>query len=254
MSWAARRRFIISLIIGAVIVAFLLTVLIATFYKTPSCTDGVANGDEAGVDCGGSCAYLCTEQMQSPTVLFTKAFENGAGRTDIIASVENKNPHAAAKDVPYRITFYGANQLLIQEVVGTLDLPPGATQPVYVSGIAAGKQKVVSAFLDIASSSPRWFTLVPDTRIVPIVSNITQGGAPDKPRIEAILTNPSVTVLTNVQIIVFVRSENKDIIAASKTIVPIIPAQGQATATFTWNSAFIRSSASIEVVPIIPLL
>ena len=253
MSWAARRRFIISLIIGAVIVAFLVTVLIATFYKTPSCTDGVANGDETGIDCGGSCMYLCTEQMQSPTVLFTKAFENGAGRTDIIASVENKNLHSAPKHFPYNITFYGANQLLIQEVTGMLDLPPGATAPIYVSGVTAGKQKVVNAFLDIASSSPRWFTFVPDTRIVPIVSNMTQGGTSDEPRVEATLTNPSVTVLTNVQVVVFVRSENKDIIAASKTIVPFIPAQGQATATFTWNTAFTRSPASIEVVPIIPL-
>ena len=241
------------LIISAIVVAFLTVVGIATFYQAPSCTDGVVNGDEADIDCGGSCTYLCAAQMQSPTVLLTKTFENGAGRTDAIALVENKNPNAAAKDVPYRITFYGVNQLLIQEVTGTLDLPPGATEPVYVSGIVSGKQKVVNAFLDIAPSSLRWFTFVPDTRMVPIVSKTIQVGAPDAPRIEATLTNPGVTVLTNVQVIVFVRSENKDIIAASKTIVPSIPAQGQATATFTWNSSFPRPPVTIEVAPIIPL-
>lgn len=253
MSWAARRRFIILLIVGAVAVAFLVTIFIAAFYKAPSCTDGANNGDEAGIDCGGSCPYLCTAQMQPPTVLFTKALENGVGRTDVIASVENKNANAAAKDIPYRITFYGMNQLLIQEITGTLDLSPGATTPIYVAGISSGKQKVVNAFLDIDPSSPRWFGMSADPRVVPIVSNTTQSGTSDAPRIDAVLSNPSVTPLTNVQIVVLVHGTSGDVIAASKTIVPMIPAQGKATATFTWNSAFSQTPTSIEVVPIIPL-
>ncbi len=253
MSWAARRRFFILLIIGAVVVAFLTVVGIATFYKAPSCTDGAANGDETGIDCGGSCSYLCTAELQPPTILFTKTLENSVGRTDVIASVENKNANAAAKNVPYRIIFYGANQSIIQEVTGTLDLPSGATEPVFVPGVASGKQKVVNAFLDIDPSLPRWFTMTADSRIVPVVSNTTQGGTPDAPRIEAILANPSVTTLTNVQAIVLVRGAQGDIIAASKTVVATIPAQGQAIATFTWNRAFAQIPASIEVVPIIPL-
>lgn len=254
MSWAARRRFIILLIAGAVAVAFLATILIATFYRAPSCIDGASNGDEVGIDCGGSCQYLCTEQAQPPTVLFTKALENGVGRIDVIASVENKNANAAAKDIPYRIILYGVNQLLIQEITGTLDLPPGATEPIYVAGISSGKQKVVNAFLNIDPSSPRWFAMNTDLRIMPIVSNTTQSGtSADAPRIDAILSNPSVTPLTNVQVVVLVRGVKGDVMAASKTIIPVIPAQGKATATFTWNSAFPQAPASIEVVPIIPL-
>lgn len=252
MSWAARRRFFILLIVGAVVVAFTTVVLTATFYKTPSCTDGVQNQTEAGIDCGGSCPYLCSAQVQPPTVLFTKALENGAGRTDVIASVENKNANAAARDVPYRITLYGANQSLIQEVTGTLDLPPGATVPVFVPG-SSGKQKVVNAFLNIAPSSLHWFTMTVDPRIVPLVSNTKQSGSVDAPRIEAILANPSAVALTNVRAIVLVHGASGDIIAASQTVVPVISAQGRATATFTWNSAFSNAPASIEVVPIVPL-
>lgn len=253
MSWAARRRFFILLIVGAVVVVFLTAMFIAAFTKAPSCTDGVTNGSEAGIDCGGSCAHLCTALVQPPTVLFTKAIQNGAGRTDIVASIENKNADAAAKNVPYRITLRGAGQVLIQEVSGTLDLPPGVTVPVFIPGIASGKQAVVSAFLDIAPSSPEWFALATDLRIVPTVSNTTQGGSTDAPRIEAILANGSASTLTNVQVIVLVRDTYKNVIAASKTIVPVIPAQGKATATFTWNNAFSGVPASIEVVPIIPL-
>lgn len=253
MSWAARRRFIIALIVGAVAVVFLTVVSTKIFYTAPSCTDGSQNQGESGVDCGGSCAYLCTAQLQPPTVLFTKALTTTEGRTDIIAEVENKNIDAAAKNVPYRIALYDAGQVLIQEIKGTLDLPPGMTTPVYIPRVASGKQVVARAFLTIDPFSPKWFSLTSIERSVPLVSNITLGGATSTPRIEAVLTNPTANVFTNVQTIVFVHSEQKEVIAASMTVVPRIPPQGQATATFTWNSAFSNTPTSIEVVPIIPL-
>lgn len=253
MSWAARRRLFILLIIGAVVVAFLATLFIATFYDAPSCTDGTQNQGETGIDCGGSCAYLCTAELQPPTVLFTKAISNGAERTDVVASVENKNALAAAKNVPYTVRLYSKDKFLIQTVNGTLDLPQGATVPVFIPGIVSGKQPVANVFLTIDPSAPKWFS--PDTgaRVVPLISNTRQGGTSDAPRVEAILSNPSVTALMNVPAIVLVRDDKGDVIAASSTIVPTIPAQGQATATFTWNSAFPSIPASIEVVPMIPL-
>ena len=253
MSWAARRRFVILLIIGAVVVAFMATVGIATFYQAPSCTDSKQNQDETGIDCGGSCSYFCAEQKYPPTVLFTKSLQNGPGRTDVIAMIENKNADAAAKNIQYRITLYGAGQSLIQQVTGTLDLPPSASMPVYIPNITSGKQKVVNAFLDIIMPSVRWFSMPTDERIIPTVSNINQGGATSSPRIEATLANSSVNALINVRAIVIVHNERGDVIAASATVVPVIPAQGNATATFTWNEAFSSAPASIEVVPIIPL-
>lgn len=254
MSWAARRRFIILLIIGAIAVAFLVVVSIASFYKTPSCTDRTQNQGEDGIDCGGPCSYLCREQQQPPTVLFTKAIKNGEERVDVIALIENKNPNAAAKDVPYTITLYGTGQALVQKVTGTLDLPPHASVPVFVPGISSGKQKVVNAFLNIDASAPRWFSMPVDTRIVPTVFNTIQSGATTTPRIEAILTNPGLVSINNVQAIVLVHNDKKEVIAASATIVPIIQAHGQATATFSWNEPFSSIPAVIEVMPIIPLL
>ena len=253
MSWAAKRRFFILLIVGAVAVAFMTTVGIAAFYDAPSCTDGVQNQNEAGVDCGGACQYLCTADMQPPTVLFTKVLGFGTGRTDVVASIENKNIAAAAKSVPYTITLYGPDQSIIQRVRGNIDLPPGASVPVFVPGIISGQQKVAKAFLDIVSSAPRWFVMRADARVVPIVASITKGGTVSNPRIEAVLTNPSIITLTNLSAIVLVRDVKGEIIAVSSTLVPSIYSQSQATATFTWNDAFPGIPASLEVVPIVPL-
>lgn len=254
MSWAARRRFFILLSIGAIFAAFFAVVFIATLYKTPSCTDSIQNQNEEGVDCGGLCSYLCTAAEQPPTVLFTQAFtDTSTGRTVVIASIENKNNTAAAKGVPYRVIVYGMGQTLIQSIAGTLDLPPGATQTVFISNILSGKQKVISAFLDIDASAIKWFTMTSDPRIMPGVANTIQSGSVDTPRIDAVLSNESISTLTNVQVAVLVRDANKDVIAASGTVVPVIYGQSTATATFTWNSAFSSTPASIEVVPIIPL-
>ena len=241
------------MIIGVVIVAFGVIIFFATIYQSPSCSDGTQNQGEQGIDCGGSCAYLCTEQQQPPTVLYTKAIQNTNGRTDVVASIENKNATAAARNVPYRITLYGAGQSLIQQVTGTLDLPPGATIPIYIPGILSGKQTVTNEFLDISADAPHWFTLATDPRIVPTVSNIALGGTLLMPRIEALLTNPTIPALTNVRVVVVVHGLNGNVIAASQTIVPTVPAQGQAGATFTWNAPFASAPAAIEVVPIIPL-
>ncbi len=253
MSWAAQRRFIILFIIGAVVLGFFTILLTAIFYKAPSCADTVQNQDEQGVDCGGSCPYLCVTQVQPPTVLFTKAITNTLGRTDVIALVENKNASAAAKGVSYRVSLYGTDRLLLQEVTGTFDIPPGATEPIYVPGVTVGKQKVGSAFLSIDSSSIRWYAVATDPRSMPFVSNTKQGGTIAAPRIDAILANPSVINMNNVSVVVLVRDARGEVIATSGTIVQSIPAQGQATATFTWNSEFTGLPASIEVVPIVAL-
>ena len=255
MSWAARRRFFVLLIVGAIAAAFIAILSIATLYEAPTCTDGVENQGEAGIDCGSPCAFLCIELQHPPTVLFTKAFtDTSTERTVVVASIENKNNTSAAKNVPYRVIIYGVNQTLIQSVSGTVDLPPSATATVFIPGIVSGKQIVTSAFLNVDSSSIKWFTMTTDPRIVPGVSNTLQSGSVDAPRVEAILANGSTSTLTNVKVVVLVRDARKDVIAASQTIVPVIRPQSTASAIFTWNSAFSDMPASIEIVPVIPLL
>ena len=254
MSWAARRKFFILLAIGGIVAAFVAIVFIATLYKAPSCADTVQNQGEAGIDCGGPCPYLCVAGEQPPTVLFTQSFTDvTTGRTVVVASVENKNMKAAAKNVPYHMTLYGTNQTLIQSVSGTLDLPPGAKTTVFIPSIASGKQRVTNSFLDIDTASVKWVAMTSDPRVVPGVLSIVRGGTADAPRVDATLINSTPRPLTNVQVIVLVRDARLNVIATSGTVLPMIPAQGSAIATFTWNVPFNGVPASIEVDPIVPL-
>lgn len=252
MSWSERRRFIILCILFGVIALVCVVTSFSIFYKAPTCTDSVKNGSEVGIDCGGSCPYLCTEQVQEPTILFTKIVPNGAGRIDVVASIENKNTFAGAKNIPYVITLYGSDQS-VNQVRGVVDLPPLTTVPVYVPGISFGTKKVVRAFLEIPSIEHTWVAMKGDPRVKPVVSNTTIGGTTSGPHITATLQNESLTNMTDVPVIVFVRDAQGEVIAASKTVAQTIPAQSQAQVTFTWNGAFSNTPATIEVLPIIPL-
>lgn len=241
------------IILALLAIAFGAVILISVAYQTASCVDGVQNQGETGIDCGGPCPYLCTDQQLAPTVLFTQTVDNGSGRVDLVASVENKNVTAAARTVPYRVRVYGANQALLREMAGSIDLPPATVVPVYIPGVAASQQSVKNAFLEIDPTAPKWFTLSPDPRIVPKVSGIRLGGTMNAPRIQATLSNPSATALSNVQAVVMVYNPQGTIIGASSTVIPVIPGQDSATMMYTWNGPFVGAPTRIEVVPIIPL-
>src|SRR3989344_4751476 len=137
MSWAAERRMILWGVIAGVLAILATLFYFAVFYRAPTCVDGIQNGAETAADRGGNCPYLDNAFVAEPTVLYTKAVLNGEGRTDVIALVENKNQDAAAMAAPYALTVYGYDQQLIQRVTGTIDLPRGATVPVFVAGISS---------------------------------------------------------------------------------------------------------------------
>lgn len=250
--WAAHRRMVVFLIVGAVVAAIVAIIAIAAFYKAPTCTDGKQNQDEVGVDCGGSCAYLCTAQAIEPTVLFASPLRTSKGRTDIIASVENKNISAAAKNVRYSVKLYTTNLSFIKEVIGTIDLPARSVVPVFIPNAVLGAE-VTRAVFSIDTASLRWYTLESDPRIVPEVSRTALGGTTDAPRVEAVFTNPSITRLTNIRALALVYGANGNVIAASDTLLPTIPAQGDAAATFIWNDPFTSTPSRIEVTSVVPL-
>jgi hypothetical protein len=253
MSWAARRRLVILFILALIGAAFLLVLGIATFYKTPSCMDRTQNQGEAGIDCGGPCPYLCTADEVAPTVLYTKAIDSGNGRTDVIASIENVNANAAAKKVPYTVALYGQHQVLLKEVTGTVDLTPTGTVPVFIPGIASGSEKITNAFLSIDNSQIHWFRFSDASLQSPVVRNTVIGGTAEAPRITATLSNNNLSALETVRVVAVVHNAQKEVIAASSTLVPAIPPQGEASATFTWNTPFPAIPATIEILPITAL-
>ena len=165
--------------------------------------------------------------------------------------VENKNNHAAARDVPYRLTLFGSDQTLIQEVTGKIDLPPASSVPVYVPGIVSGQQVVTRAFLSISDDAPKWYRASRTQYTTPRILDVEQTGTTERPRIEAIIENPSSTKLFQIFVVAMVRDESGNVIAASQTVAPNIESGGKEDIVFTWNTAF---SAPVTIIDIVPTL
>lgn len=253
MLWATRRRILVLIVLGALVAASGAILVISATYQTPSCTDGVQNQNETGVDCGGACRYVCTALVAAPTVRYTKTVSNGAGRIDVVASIENTNHDAAARAVPYRLRLYATDGHIVRETTGTIDLLPERTQLLFLPGLASASEMVRTAFLEIAPTSPKWFTLAADAVIAPRISSPTLGGSLNAPRVQATLENLTPTDVTDIPLVVVVRNADGTIMGASSTVVPLLPAQGKATATFTWSGAFPETVTAIEVSPLLAL-
>lgn len=252
MSWAARRRLYIGGGIAAAAAVVFGIALFLTLHKPAMCTDGIRNGGETGVDCGGPCPYLCAASVSAPTVRFVRQLSPVQGRTDVIAYIDNPNSSAAVRAASYRIDLYGPDNVLVASKTGTVDLPPHATTPIFISGISSGYQSVARAFLTFDPASLKWYSYQ-DTRVLPSVGNYTLAGASTSPSLSVPLANPSATPLYGVEVVATVFDGAGNAFASSKTVLQAIPANGTATATFTWPGPFPSPVARVDVLPVVSL-
>lgn len=250
MSWAAERRTFILVILGLIAAAVLAWVIIAALFKEPTCADGIQNQDEQGIDCGGVCAYLCSALLPAPVpeVVFTRALSLANGRTDVIAYVVNKNPRAAVKGARYRVELYSAEQTLVAEYAGSMDIPASAEVPVFIPNLFSGGQKVSQAFLSFDESTLIWFARDPET-IVLETKEVTFSSTPT-PRVNATIVNNSAAPRTSTKFIATLYDASGNAMAASQTIVTSIPSFEAATAVFTWAQPFTSEPARIDVRPV----
>jgi hypothetical protein len=251
MSWADRRRILILSAVGGALAVLLAGLLFLLLYRAPSCADGKRNGQETGVDCGGSCQYLCSADMRAPAARFVRPFSPAPGRTDVIAYIDNPNPNAAAKAAPYTLELYTRSNSLLARIDGVVDLPPGASVPLYLPSVYRGSADVGPAFVSFATTT-RWYAYR-DERIVPRYNFDAQVEGDATPRISATLANPSAYALRDVLVVATVFDASGNAIAASQTVIPGIAPQGIAGAVFTWNAPFAAPPARVDVVPVIPL-
>ena len=250
MSWSSHRKLVILSVIGAVLIAVIALAVVATVYEVPSCADNTQNQDETGIDCGGSCALLCSADQKDLDPVFTRQLSAPNGRTDVIAYVANPNPNAFAKDVPYRITLYGKDNIIVSSKTGKMDVPPSTIVPVFVPGFYSGFQEVARAFLSF-EGDVEWYR--DDVERPKLSIADVQLDESETPRLTASISNPTAKPLYRVPVVATLFDAGGNAIAASATVVDVIPAQGSSALIFTWNAAFPAPVAKTEIIPILGL-
>lgn len=249
LDWGERRRY--AIVGGAALLGLLALggVAFAFLYEPPTCTDGRANGAETGTDCGGVCERICSVDAIAARAVFARALVNTSGRIDAVAYVENRNPDAEAKNVPFTVELFAEDGESMGSYQGMVDLPAKSVVPVFVPGVARGYGSP-RAFLTVgdtywrAASDP-----VPAPQVVR--ADLLDGTAP---RVVAELANESAVPLVERTLVATVFDAEGVAIAASSAVVREIPARGAGTAVFTWNDPFPAAAARVEVRPVPTLL
>jgi hypothetical protein len=249
MDWGKRRSLIVITTLVGVAVAFLAVLGFAIFYKTPTCTDDKQNGGEAGIDCGGSCSTVCSAQAQAASVRFARTLMQ-SGRVDLIAYVDNPNADAFAKDAHLSIDIYRQDGHVLTRHVA-VSLPAKGSTPVYVPSIAG--DAVQQVFVSFDEGFPVWTKGTGWNGEAPRTATFSVENESSSPRITAVIANDTAYPRLQVPVVATVFAADGSVLAASQTVIPYIPAQGNAQAVFTWNEPFAQPYARIELVPLLAL-
>ncbi len=232
LKWGARRKLLYSFV-GILIAIVALYFIYQAFLTTPpSCHNGVQDQDELGVDCGGNiCTLVCADSARAPIVRWARAFQSAPGVYTAAAFVENHNTGAGSKNVRYSFQLFDADNLLVVERDGVVNLPPVQNIPVVETNIAAGNRTVSRAFFSF-SEVPTWNKIASGT-VTPL-SVTNQMLSQDGTELSATLVNNSVQDAHNVLVTAVLYDSAGVARAASKSQFPTVSRKSTQNVIFTW--------------------
>jgi len=218
LSWSDRHRVLYIAVFGVLALLAAVFVYDTFFVVTPTCFDAVQNGDEHGVDCGGSCALVCTEEAHAPVVLWSRFFETGPNTYTAVAYIQNNNPSAGSKSVPYSFQIFDPDNKLVIERDGTVDLPPVQTIPIIETNIKIANRTPAKIFFGF-SVPPTWHTVASST--VPKLILNHQELSQDASRLSATLNNFSFFNAAKVTVAAVLFDDSGTARAASRSLVNV---------------------------------
>jgi hypothetical protein len=246
LSWSQRRKFLYTTAAGFVTLIVLAFVYQTFFTAAATCFDNKQNGDEHGIDCGGSCSLICPGEAHAPRVLWSRIFQTGASTYTAAAYVENDNPGAGARRVPYSFQIFDADNQLVIERDGVIDLPPVQTIAIVEPNLSIPNRQPARALFSFGAV-PVWHAVAPQS--VPALRVSGQQLAADGSRLSATLANGSLAEARSVTIGAVLFDASGTAQAASKSTVSV-PAKSSVPVVFTFPggvSGIVR--AEITVLP-----
>lgn len=235
-SWGAKRKTLYASGFIILICGIITTLFFGVFYKKPTCFDGKQNGKESGVDCGGSCRKVCEAEAVAPKILWARAFQASPGVYNAAAYIENPNIYSAAKDVPYIFRLFDEQNILVYERKGKTDIEQNNSFVVFEPNINTGNRNAKFAFFEF-EKVPDWQRTeaeiaTKDLKIRTLA--LEQNTTPV--RFQAAIENSSFESISDIEAVAVLYNAAGNAIAVSRTVLDAIPAEGETTATFTWNS------------------
>jgi hypothetical protein len=244
--WSTKRRIFYTLGALAILSAIGGIIYMTQYYQPPSCTDQKQNQGEAGIDCGGPCSVVCEDQFIKPIVSWSRVFESGKGAYNAVAYVENPNTDFGVKEAIYRFKLYDENNIYITERVGKTYIRPNEQFAVFEPRLSVGERIPKRAFFDFISYSD-WIKIKEPKPDIFVNAPIPSAGP--NPRVDVSLRNKNNVDVNNINVVAIVYDNEDNAIAASASVVDVLPADSASEVVFTWPTPFLFTPTRVEVIP-----
>ncbi|MDE2071286.1 MAG: hypothetical protein KGI70_00950 [Patescibacteria group bacterium] len=241
LSWSGRRQLLYTAVAGIAALVVLVFLYESFLTSAPSCFNNKQDGTEAGVDCGGTCALLCPNQTVPAQVLWSRSFQTGLHTYTAAAYIENRNPGAGAKGVPYTFDLYDDQNELVLERTGTVDLPPTQNIPIVVPNINVGNRTVTKTLFSFAVQ-PVWERTT--TPQLPLSSQLL---STDGSTLEVTISNPTPQDARHVTVAAVLYDTQGTARGASITVLERLLKKSDEPLVFTWPGG-VQNIVRAEVV------
>ncbi len=249
-SWSRnRKRIILSILIFVLIVLIGIPTYLL-FYKAPTCFDGKMNGDERGVDCGGSCQRLCTPDSL-PLILKgdPRVLSVASTTYEVVALLSNPNANASISRARYTFKLFSSDSLVpVKAITGEVYVPKGAEVALFEGPFVLEEGVVpVRATLEWEPGTLIWEKDGQDTPALNLIaSEFTR--LESSPRLTALITNPNLFSVSNVDLVALLYDETGSIFAAGRTFIEALAPGEETPALFTWPRPLPGDVVEVEVV------
>ena len=231
MSWSARRKIIVFLIVLIALGIVVGLPAFFAFYKAPTCFDGVQNQGEEGIDCGGPCSKLCQVGFAPPVELWATSSQVVSGVYNLLAYAANPNTGVYAPNISYDFKLYDSSGILISERAGSTDIPGETNFAVFEPSVTTGNRVPYRTFFEF-TSAPLWTVSPAASGLSVTASDFVT--ASTSSRVDASVLNSSLNSESSVYVTAILYGTDGNAIAFSKTVIPNIAALGTASVSFTW--------------------
>lgn len=249
MNWRKRRQ-LLYITSGLAVFLGILFYGAYSYVATPgTCFDRTQDDGELGVDCGGPCARLCAFQTRDPVVSWARALP--VATSTYTAAAYITNPQASLGGVAYQVgyvfRFYTADNHLIIEQPGTVDLPAVETIPVVAPNVNTGSEVVGHTQFSFTTAPITWTKLREADRPTFTVKDIIY--AQDGTRLSATVVNETNVPVNGLTVAGVLFDADNNATAASRSVIQSIDAEGQDEVVFTWPNPS-QGVVRAEVTPL----
>lgn len=232
--WSFRRKAIYLVV--AIFALLLVTVIPAVllFYNQPTCFDGRQNGDETGVDCGGSCSILCSAEVSTPTILWSRVFRVTDNIYSAVAYVENPNINSEAT-ARFSFRVYDANNILIATREGQVFIPRNKVIAIFEPNISIATGTPARTLFEF-DGPIEWHRVAGSQPNITVVEKTLANT--ERPRVDAVVHNESVETVGQIEAVAIVYDNRANALGVSRTFIDSLSPGASRQITFTWPQPF----------------